>query len=772
MKKNHLKWILSDFKTATAFLTSLSLVSPTYTYAQTSGRPRPLVNSKIPSGPSTNPNIGQPTSSSSPSETANNTLSKNQREKFARAGVEEITPENFPETIESFDFPNAEISDVIKAISELTGKNFIIDPQVKGKITIMAPSKITVAEAYQAFLSALAVHGYAIVPSGSFYKVKSARYAQKDSIETFSGAYYPNGDQFITRIIHLKHISADQIVKDLKNLSTKDGDAVVYSATNSLILTDYGSNIDRVMKILNQLDVPGFEEQLEVIQIKYAKAKDLADLVDRIVNKGEKAGGSNAGGFGSAVPRFNRTSPQSGASGQQGGAYFMAIPDDRTNSIIAVGNKSGIERIKKLVAQLDFRIKPEDSGGIYVYQVKFGDAEKLAQVLQGVTKDAGKPTSGASPGGFIGGPVGAAQSAQVEGLFSGDVKINADKYTNSIVSVASKQDYDMVLSLLRKLDTPRDQVFVETYIMEMTVNDGNNWNIGYYKFGEGGVGKTGFNGLGSGSNSLTELLSPTGGSGAILGFGQGKTVDITDPTTKSKVSIPNLVGFISFLKKNNRANILSTPHIMAMDNQEAQIKVGDKVPTRLTTTTSTSGQTSVSADLEEATIDLKIKPFISPATDSVRMEIKQSVKQPTKVLLPKALDDNTQPLATREISTMIVVNSGDTAMLGGLMKDVDKESVSKVPLLGDLPIIGWLFKSREVSTEKVNMLVFMTPKIIRSNLDTQTVISKKLDQRLNFIKAQGGKDPFGAAIDEIQKKQTSAAPGMSIEPGEPQELKE
>lgn len=692
-------------------------------------------------------------------------LSPADKNKFNRAGSEEITNENFPETIESFDFPNVEITDVVKAISELTGKNFIIDPQVRGKVTIVAPSKITVAEAYQAFLSSLAIHGYAVVPSGSFYKIKTARNAQRDSIETFSGAYYPNTDQFITRIIHLKHISAEQVYRDLKILNSKDGDAVVYTQTNSLIITDYGTNIDRVMKILNQLDVPGFEEQLEVIHVKHAKAKDLADLIDKIVNKGDKnAARTTPGSFSSAVPRFNRSS---GTSGQQGNAYFMAIPEDRTNSIIVVGNKAGIDRMKKLIAQLDFRIKPEDSGGIYVYQVKFGDAEKIAQVLTGVTKDAGKPSSSAAPGGFMGGPPSfGAPAAGADGLFGGEVKVTADKNTNALVVVASKQDYDMVLNLLNKIDIARDQVFVETYIMEMLVGDTNNWSIGYYKYGDSGYGKTGFNG----QSNLGDLLNPLGGSGAIIGFGQGKTVEVTNPVDGKKLSIPSLIGFISFLKKNNKANILSTPNILAMDNQEASIKVGDKVPTSLTKTSTATGE-SVTANLEDATIDLIIKPFISPNTDSVRMEIKQTVKQPTKITLPAALNDTTQPLATREIKTMIVVNNNDTAMLGGLMKDTEKESVSKVPLLGDLPIIGWLFKSREIIIEKINLLVLMTPKIIRSSQDQQNVISKKLDQRLDFIKAQGGRDPYGKTINDIQSRTTlSPAPPPAPETSEPTQL--
>lgn len=671
-------------------------------------------------------------------------LNKKTKDKFAKASIEDINSANFPETIESFDFPNVEITDVIKAISELTGKNFIIDPGVRGKITIIAPTKITVAEAYKAFLSALAINGFTVVPSGSFLKVKSARNAQRDNIETFSGAYYPNSDQMITRIIHLKHISAAQVNRDLRILPSKDGEMNIYEPTNSIIISDYGSNIDRVMKIISQLDVPGFEEQLEVIPIKYAKAKDLADLVDKIVNKGNKTQGGAPGTFTAGVPRFSRSS---GATSQQGASFFMAIPDDRTNSIIVVGNKSGIVRIKKLISQLDFKIRPEESGGVYVYNVKNGDAEKLAQTLQGVTKDAApKPQTGGS----LLSPIGMGGQMQApQEIFGGDVKIVGDKTTNSLIITASKQDYEVVLNLLSKIDIPRDQVFVEAIIMEMSANDGTSWGIGYYKYGDTGYGKVGFNGI----DNLNTLLSPTGGNGAVIGFGEGKVVEVTDPISKTSLKIPNLLGFINFLKTAKKANILSTPQLMTLDNQEGEIEVGDKVVVGSNATSSgTSGTTVTTPVFEDATIKLTLKPFISPATNAIRMEIKQQVSQLSTASTPKAFQDSTQPLAKRSIKTVINVNNGDTAILGGLMREQDIESVTKVPLLGDIPILGWLFKSRTIVKDKTNMVVFLTPKIVRNSAESNQIVSKKLDERLDFIKSQGGVDPYGKKMEEVRRR--------------------
>src|SRR5262249_44698739 len=212
-----------------------------------------------------------------------------------------------------------------------------------------APSRITVAEAYKAFLSALAINGLAVVPGDGFYKIKQARAAQRDNIDTFSGAYYPSSDQMITRIIKLKYISADEVNKQLRILTSTNGELVPYTPTNSLIVSDYGANMDRIMKILEQLDVQGFEEQLEVMRVKYARAKDIADLVDQIINKGEKKNQ-----FGGGVPRFRPAGVPDTGGGSGAEVYNLVVPDERTNSIIVVGNKAGIEKIRKLVSRLDY----------------------------------------------------------------------------------------------------------------------------------------------------------------------------------------------------------------------------------------------------------------------------------------------------------------------------------------------------------------------------------------------------------------------------------
>lgn len=699
-------------------------------------------------------------------------VSKKTNKNMAKADIEEITNDNFPDLIESFDYPNADIADLVKAISELTGKNFIVDPNVHGKITVIAPSRITVAEAYKAFLSALAINGLAVVKGDGFYKIKQARAAQRDNIETYGGAYYPSADQMITRIVKLKYISADEINKQLRLITSNQGEIFPYTPTNSLIISDYGANIDRVMKILSQLDVQGFEEQMEVIHVRYARAKDMSDLVEKIINKGEK----QQGGFPGGVPRFGRPGDTGGGSSSGAEVYSVVVPDERTNSIIVVGNKAGIEKIRHLVSRLDFRLRPDEGGGVFVYYVRNHEAEAIANVLNNIATESKKAQDqanqnkgGAAPG--APGAFGAGGQVQTgpasTAIFGGDVKIAPDKITNSLIITASKQDYEVVKNILLKIDIPRDQVFIKAYIMEMTSQIENQYQIEYYKFAGSGVGRIGF----AGGTNVTSLLDPTQDSGGTFGFGGGSMVNISNPlanlgattgvgtttTTAASFQIPSLVGMIKFFVTNNQANIISTPQLMAINNEEAMIEVGDKVPVANTTTTSANAATQTSTTRENVTTKLTITPYLSPDNDRVKMKVKQEVAGISEVKPAASLLANSAiSTTTRNITTQLVVDNGDTAILGGLMQDKDSLTETKVPVLGDIPLLGWLFKAKGTKKQKTNLLVFLTPKIVRSPEDNATLVNQKINERIDFIQRSfDGRDPHGQYIDELPRRAMS-----------------
>lgn len=663
---------------------------------------------------------------------------------IAHAGIEDITNANFPDLIDSFDYPNADIADIVKAISELTGKNFIIDPGVRGKITIVAPTQITVAEAYKAFLSALAMNNFTIVPSGKFLKIVPVRTAARSNIETYSGAYYPDADVMITRIAKLKHISAEEVNKNLRFLPTKDGEMNAYAPTNSLIITDYGSNIDRIMKILRELDQPGFEEQLAVIPVRFAKAKEIADLIMQIINKEAKGAGGGPGGFNAGVPRFRPPSARAGTPEE----YSMVAPDERTNAIIVLGNKTGIQKVRELIKKLDYKLDPSETGGVFVYYVRYGEAEKLSTVFTGIAQGSGTPGS-TGGGGAPGRPfVSPQESRQV---FTNDVKVTPDKQNNSLVITASRQDYQVVLSILRKLDIPRDQVYVEAYIVEMQASRVRDWQVNYVRFEEGADGsaglKSGF--IGSTSETLQGLLSPTGGRGAILGFGAGDYLNLKVGTETLRV--PSLLSLINILVTQSAANLLSTPQILALDNEDAEIEVGERIAVSQDSTPTSTGVAAVKTTFDDATIKLSITPFISPDTDDVQMKITQSVKQPSnRKSSASGLENSTVNMTTRSLKTNIVVASGNTAVLGGLIQDQELTSEAKIPILGDIPVLGWLFKSSNTSKNKINLNVFLTPKIIRSGKDHQSLLAKKKAQRIDWVKKnQGGRDPFAESVNEL-----------------------
>ncbi|MEQ1664734.1 MAG: secretin N-terminal domain-containing protein, partial [Bdellovibrionales bacterium] len=333
--------------------------------------------------------------------------------------------------------------------------------------------------------------------------------------------------------------------------------------------------------------------------------------------------------------------------------------------------------------------------------------------------------------------------------FGGDVKVSPDKENNSLIITASKQDYEVVRSILAKIDIPRDQVFVKAVIMEMNADDSTNWGINVYKFqtGTNGAGRAGFS-----SEPVSGLLDPSNDNGLVLGYGSGDTVDIkVGGATVS--GIPSLLGLIKFIKAHKDGNVLSTPQITALDNEEAMIEVGENVAVSGTTTTTATGTTS-SVERKDLTLKLKLTPYISPDTDSVRMKIDQKILQLSNNLSAGG-DISKTPLSysTRTIETNIVVNSNDTAILGGLMEDVERESISKVPVLGDIPIIGWLFKSKRLEKQKKNLLIFITPKIVRNSQDNTDLVNSKLNDRIDFVQQNmKGKDPHGAEVDRLPRR--------------------
>ena len=690
----------------------------------------------FPPGPGKSPLSGQMPQKLSPS-TKSGTM-KMGRQNFANAYPEDITNENFPDIVESFDFKNANIRVVTEAISKLTGRNFIIDSGVNGTVTIIAPSRITVAEAYRAFLSSLAVNNLTVVPAGKFLKVTTLVKA-KGSSEVFTGAYTPDTDQVITRIIQLKHSNVADVTQFLTKAVSLQGNVQSYEPTNTLVVTDFGSKVNNFMKIIQQIDESSVNEQMAVIPIRFAKAKDIADLLEKIINKGQpppRGGRPN-------VPRFRRQKAQ---DKKKGSAFSLVLPDERTNSIIVLANQQGIAEVRRLIRQLDFDINPEDAGGLHVYYVKHAKAEDIASTISGIAQQSrksakGRPTIPSKTNIPSSIPSGAS------GLLGEDVQVTADEQTNSLIIAASRQDYEIVLNLLSKIDIPRDQVFVEAIILEMSVQDELSYGFNLLNFAQGtkGLGRAGFV-----SPNLLDTITNIGATGLILGVGRGQDVGISlNPLAgnSSNVTVKSVMGFVRLLQKMTKVNVLSTPQILALDNAEATIEVGERVATAPSNQLSAPGNPILqSPTYEDATIKLTITPQISSDKETVRLNIDQQIKE-----VLAASEGTTQPnFTTRALKSDVVVQNGDTIVLGGLMRDIEQPEINKVPILGDIPILGWLFKSKSRRIEKVNLLVFLTPRVIQSRADARALSDLKLKERLQFIKDTGGEDFHGRKVEEIR----------------------
>ena len=755
-------------------------------------------------------------------------VGKETKVSFDKALPEDISNKNFPDVIESFDYPNADILDLVKAIGKLTGLNFIVDPAVSGKkITVIAPSKITVAEAYKAFLSALAINGYTVIKSGAFWKIQETKKALKDNTEIYSGDYFPNTDQIITRIIKFKHIDPKEFSDSIKYLLSQNNQISYHPSSNSIIISDYGSVIERIMKIVYEMDVPGSEEGVEIIPIRHAAAKDMANILGDLLSV--KAGSSRRSlSLLSSRNRSLRRSKLSGSKKVSGNIKISnIIPDERTNSLVISANKEGLKRVKELVKKLDTYVDPSRTGGIYVYNVLYGTAEQVYNTLMGIGTSSSRKPSVSKPSTRFTTP-GSRFSSQASSYKSSasplfeNVTIMADPNTNSlIISAKNKYDFERVKAVLKKIDVPKDQVFVQAVIVEMTVSDGDTWEINMAQIlKEGSIGFmekamkflniegapiVGF---------LNKSLSPDIGTLRKLQFGPGFVLGaplkgflggggnssglsakeylshLNDPSYKSlsekdqanfrsaydpnrdrsldRLTNSAYLPLIQLLKSAGNVNVLSTPQITALDNTTASIEVGENAPVGLTSTATAGSFAQSSVDREDVTLKLEITPRINPDSETVQMDIVQKFDDfSARNSTASELQSKGVHIIKRNLETKLVLNNRETAVLGGLLIDKEVHNESKVPLLGDIPLLGWLFKGSTTTKEKRNLIVFITPTIIKGKdqkYQNRKLLGKKLEERIHFIKKHmKGRDPHGKFLKDLTSESVSWEEGRKLQ---------
>jgi general secretion pathway protein D len=592
----------------------------------------------------------------------------------------------------TIDFDNVDIGLFIKFISELTGKNFVIDDGVKGKVTIISPTKISVKEAYRVFESVLDVHGFTTVPAGSIIKIVPALHARSKNIETRlrEEAIAPE-DKVVTQLIPLAYANPDELIKLFAPLISKSSLTVSYPPTRMLIVTDVLSNIKRLLKIVEAIDVKGIGEEISVIPLEHATASNLSKPLVSI--------------FQEATQRAKKGAPI--------GPVVRIMADERTNSLIILATEDDTLRIRKLIKLLDKEI-PRGEGDIHVYYLQNANAEDLVKVLLALPSDEKKQAEkGKAP------------------VISKEVQIVADKATNSLVIKAKKQDYLVLEDIIKKLDIPRTMVYIEALIMEVNVDKefrlGVEW-LGMEDFTyhgrKGGVftGSGGAGGVGDYSG-ITGLLGGSLPSGFSLGV-------VGEAITIGNVVFPNIAAILQAYQKDSDVNILSTPQILTTDNEEAEIKVGENVPYLTTTgTTTTTGISYESYEYKDVGVTLKITPQINQER-FVRLKIFQE-----NVTLKKGAEEYRPTTLKRSAETTVIVKDKNTVVIGGIIGETTERGAYQVPCLGDIPGLGLLFKSKSRTRNKTNLFVFLTPHIIENPIEARKIYDEKKEE---IEKIKGG----------------------------------
>ncbi len=584
----------------------------------------------------------------------------------------------------SIDFNKVDISVFIKFISELTGKNFVIDQRVKGKVTIISPSKISVDEAFKVFESVLDVHGFATVETGKLIKIIPSPDARTKSIETRTQAKGDSdNDQVVTQLMPLRYADPDTVKRLFTPMVSKSSVILSYAPTNTLIITDNYSNIARLMKILKTIDIPGVGREITIFPIHNADAAKLVSLLETVFKTSQRP-------------------VKKGAAPSDRGAAFVA--DERTNSIIMVASEVDTNRIRSLIDRLDLET-PKGKEKIHVYYLEYAVAEEIVSVLKDLPSEDKTKAGGAKEAPVV----------------SDKVTITADKATNSLIITADRDDYATLMEIIRQIDIPRAMVYIEALIMEVNAQKsfdlGTEWVVGddvTLNNDRQGIVGGGFT-----TDESNLQFSPTGGlvpalaSGFSLGL-FGEAIEIAG------VSFPSIAAIVQAYKKDRDVNLLSTPQLLTTDNQEASITVGKNIPFQ-TTTSTTNNDTFNSFEYRDVGKTLKITPQINKdRMVRLNLSLEVSALESTTDFRPTTLK--------RTVETTVMVKDGGTVVIGGLIDDSFAQVEYKIPCLGDIPGLGWLFKTRSKGSEKSNLFIFITPRVMQNPEEASAVSESKKNE--------------------------------------------
>ena len=651
----------------------------------------------------------------------------------------------------TLNFAAAEIEAVARTLATLSGRNVVVDPRVKGTITLITERPVTPAAAWSQFLATLRLQGFTVVEANGLYKVVPEADAKLQTGAVSAGTMPPPGGQVTTQIFRLNHETANNLVPVLRPLISPNNTINVNPGNNSLVITDYADNLQRIARIIAVMDVANATD-VTIIPLQHAIATDLAPLVSRLIESGSSGGAPAAQG--QADTSFK--------------TVVMAEPRGNT-LIVRASNAARLALVTSLITKLDQPAsgpggQTSAAGNIHVVYLKNADATKLAATLRAAMSGEARSTTSASTTAAPAAAGGAALAATraTDSAASTGGQIQADAATNSLIITAPEPQYRQLRAVIDQLDSRRAQVFIESLIAEVNADKSAELSIQWQgPVGAAGSSVVGFLGTNffNGTKNIINLGQAAATDPASISPGQGMNI-----AAAKKFNGVYVLGFLAnFLQTNADGNILSTPNLVTLDNEEAKIIVGKNVPFPTGSYANTGGSSSAvnpftTVERKDVGLTLRVKPQISE-----NGTIKMVIYQETSSIAPESLLSKDGLITNkRSIETSVLVEDGGIIVLGGLMEDTYSGNVDKVPLLGDVPYLGELFKSETRSRKKTNLMVFLRPVVLR---DGQAVDTFSMDRYDMMRGTQQTAQPIARAL--VPVNQTPVLPAIRAVPGPP-----
>jgi general secretion pathway protein D len=656
--------------------------------------------------------------------------------------------------------------DLIVLFTSIKGLNFVVADvnELKSKKVTMISSQKSISKdaAWEAFLTSLEVSGYTLSLTGNTAKVVKAAEAGTKPIPLRTGEPR-DSDGYVTQLIQLENTRADDMAKIIQGMVSAEAKIVSYPPTNTLIITDTGANIRKVYKLMKELDVASPKSTMEIYQLSYAAAADVKQIIEDLYGTQDsdpdesrtapssRATSATRGRASSRTTNRRTTTPEEASVSAGDESKFIAkvIEEERTNALIVLANEDGHAAVKDIIARVDIDVDPTKSAQIHVVYLEHAKADEVAQVLQQLSQESPqgrrqqqqqqRPTTPAA--------AGAAASASrtttarpgeepTEGsgalaAFESGMRIAPDEATNSLVIIANPADFKVVEGVIKKLDVERRQVFVDVVIMELSSDDQFSFGLAAHIPQSPSEDSVGFIGAQLGATSLG--LTPDALSGLAVGvFGESVDVPLADGTM---LAVPAFGIVLNAMKTSGTTNIISNANVQTLDNEEAMITAGRKVPFPTSSALNNLGQPVVTFQREDVALTLKVTPRVN-SSDYVTLEIDLEVQEVEESALSAiSIAQNAGPVTSnRQVTSVALVADNETVVLGGLVATTDSETETKVPILGDIPLIGILFRSHRNTSRKSNLMMFLTPHIIDGPEDVLEIQRVKEAQRQEFLR--------------------------------------